>query len=182
MKCNQISAVLGCRLDTAGNPLGPVLIHTEYRTNASGQAYVYATRYTDAANIPITLGAGESVKPGLCTPTVGTVWPLGANYASGTLTAAYDPDSNGPTWVGNTFGYVQSVTVTVLKADSTPSGANRVRVNFPGAGAAQRLFLTQGETKTWSVAQDSSNIAEALSAMSIEAEGNSAFNVVWTQQ
>jgi len=182
MKCNQISAVLGCRLDAAGNPLGPVLIHTEYRTNASGQAYVYATRYTDAANVPITLGAGESVKPGLCTPTVGTVWPLGANYASGTLAAAYDPDTNGPTWVGNTFGYVQSVTVTVLRADSTPGGANRVRVDFPGAGSAQRLFLTQGETKTWSVTQDSSNIAEALSAMSIEAEGNSAFNVVWTQQ
>lgn len=181
MKCNQMQATLGCRLDSAGVPLGAVIIHTEYRKNAAGNIIVHATRYTDSANVPITLGVGEVVVAGECKPASAALWPLGANYASGTFAASHDPDANGAVWSGVTFGYLQSVTITVLRAGATPASPNRVEVTFPTPGAA-KLYLTQGETKTWSVAQDGENIAEALVGIDIEAVGNTAFNVVWIQQ
>lgn len=181
MKCVDVQPIVGCRQDAAGIPLGPVVIHYEYRRAASGNPIVAAVRYTDVAGVPITLGAGQVVVAGECSPRSAALWPLGANYASGSFAASHDPDSNGAAWSGVTFGYLQSLTVTVLRAGTTPASPNRVEVTFPTPGAP-RLYLTQGETKTWSVAQDGENIAEALVGMDIVAVGNAAFNIVWVQQ
>lgn len=65
MHCNDIEVVLGCRRFPTG-ATETVIVHNEYRLAANGETTIYKTRYTDAAGVPITLGAGETVNPGAC--------------------------------------------------------------------------------------------------------------------
>jgi hypothetical protein len=65
MNCSEIAVANGCMTNAAGIKTG-VNIHYEYALNAAGETIVYKTRYTDAAGVPIVLGAGESVAPGPC--------------------------------------------------------------------------------------------------------------------
>jgi hypothetical protein len=68
MNCTDLEKTIGCLKDGAGTPIRSVEIHTEYGKNATGGTIVVATRYTDAAGVPITLAAGETVTPGECQP------------------------------------------------------------------------------------------------------------------
>ncbi len=65
MHCNDIEVVLGCRRFPTG-ATETVIVHNEYRLAANGETTIYKTRYTDAAGVPITLGAGETVNAGAC--------------------------------------------------------------------------------------------------------------------
>lgn len=66
MQCTQITTTPGCLIET-GQPPKPVLIHTEFGNNASGNPIPVATRYTEAnAATVLTLTAGQSVVPGVC--------------------------------------------------------------------------------------------------------------------
>lgn len=65
LACKQMEAVPGCLIE-AGQTPQPVVIHYEYRDAASGAAVLHATRYTDAAGVPIALTAAQSVVPGAC--------------------------------------------------------------------------------------------------------------------
>lgn len=109
------------------------------------------------------------------------VYSLGKNYANGTFTPDYDPNGYGTSWLPPAiFGDLQSFTVTALKA-GTPGSGNTVRVT--AVGASLELFLVEGQTFTWSVAQDAYNRVEVLeNGILVEALGNSAFNIAWTEQ
>lgn len=66
MNCAQITTAPGCLVE-AGQPPKPVLIHTEFGTNAAGNPIPVATRYTEAnAATVLTLAAGQTVVPGVC--------------------------------------------------------------------------------------------------------------------
>lgn len=71
LTCIQITTTPGCLVE-AGQPPRPVLIHTEFGLNASGNPIPVATRYTEAnAATVIALTATQSVIPGVC-PAVET--------------------------------------------------------------------------------------------------------------
>jgi len=102
--------------------------------------------------------------------------PNGLNFASGSLTADYDPTGNGPIWTAPPR--LQSFTVIVRKAGNTPGGANVVLVGLPSG----KYYLTQGNTRTWSVAQDASGNEFLTEGHTVEAIGDAAFDVIWTVQ
>jgi hypothetical protein len=176
MNCAALGQVLGCRRFPSG-ATETVIIHSEYRTAANGETVLYKTRYTSAAGVPIALGAGEVVEPGACpvVPAGVKVETYGFNYASPALAADYDPNGNGPIWTPPGVD-LQSVTVVVRKAGTKPGGPDRVRVDTP----LGKYFLVQGDTRTWSVAQHADMNEVLLGISTIEAEGNSAFDVLWT--
>lgn len=65
LACKQMEAVPGCLIEAGQVPV-PVMVHYEYRDSAAGNPVLHATRYTDAAGVPITLSAAQSVIPGAC--------------------------------------------------------------------------------------------------------------------
>jgi len=103
--CTQLTTVIGCRADGAGEPLGAVVIHHEYRLAASGESVLYATRYTDAVGNPLALGVGETVTPGDCPTSI--------------LLAHLFQRLTGPYTVAALF---RSVTITAVSADVTING------------------------------------------------------------
>jgi hypothetical protein len=102
--------------------------------------------------------------------------PNGLNFASGALTTDYDPTGNGPIWTAPSR--LQSFTVIVRKAGNTPGSANVVLVGLPSG----KYFLTQGNTRTWSVAQEASGNEFLTEGHTVEAVGDAAFDVIWTVQ
>lgn len=181
--CRDLETVLGCRRDAAGVPIGTVVVHYEYRRNALGNTVVHAVRYAQSDGTTITLGVGETVTPGAC-PVADVERRLlqyGQNIASGTFTPTFDPAGNGAVW--STFGIngpLQSVTVTALRA-GTPGSGNTVVVTFGATGT--KMWLVQGQSFTWSVAQDAASWYETLDRdISVDCQGNAAANLVWTEQ
>jgi hypothetical protein len=63
--CLKHSTVVGC-WNKADNTKENVVIHYTYATNASGMEIIKATRYTTSDGTPITLSAGDTVTPGVC--------------------------------------------------------------------------------------------------------------------
>lgn len=102
------------------------------------------------------------------------------NYASGALSADYDPQSNGSFFnVPGATGALQSLTVTVLRAGNIPAGPNRI-IAFAGGG--EKFFMVQGQTATWSVAQDDGSRFEELEKIDVACEGDSACSIMWTEE
>ena len=123
---------------------------------------------------PVTMGA--------CSPALAArnINHEAQNFAGGTFAASHDPNGNGAVWVYPGAGKLQSVTVTVLEA-GTPASGNAVQVKQGAAGTV--VFLVKGQSNTWSVAQDDSNTNEQLDPnIDIQALGNSAFTVAWTEE
>lgn len=170
--CTTTNVVQGCFNGT------PVLIHVT--DDGLGKS---ATRIIDLnGDIVVGANAGNTF-PGECVIPQATevLRTEGQNIASGTFTTTFFP-TGGPvaTWshsAGN--GDLQSVTVTAQRA-GLPSSGNTVRITFP---SGRVLYLLQGETKTWSVAQDFATMSESLEAsMVIETLGNAAAAIAWTVQ
>lgn len=116
------------------------------------------------------------------TPVQEKIFAGGVNIASGTASATHDPDGNGPSWSwGASAGAnLQSLTVTAL-ISGTPASANPVLVRFGATG--RRVFIAQGQTISFSVAQDHSLVSEVLeSDIRVDCNGNSAATVIWTEQ
>lgn len=65
MLCSEISAVPGC-LTTAAGAKTNITIHYEYRTAANGNRTLHATRYTNAAGVPVTPAGTDVIEPGQC--------------------------------------------------------------------------------------------------------------------
>ena len=63
--CFLLEALPGCLTNAAGVKTS-ISIHYEYRASATGAAVLHATRYTDAAGVPITLAVGDVVSVGAC--------------------------------------------------------------------------------------------------------------------
>lgn len=63
--CSELEAVIGCLTDAAGAKTS-IVIHYEYRVSAAGNRTLHATRYTNAAGVPITLAGTDVVTPGQC--------------------------------------------------------------------------------------------------------------------
>lgn len=57
--------VVGCQTTAAGIKTS-IVIHYEYRVSAAGNRTLHATRYTDAAGLPITPAGTDVVTPGQC--------------------------------------------------------------------------------------------------------------------
>jgi hypothetical protein len=104
----------------------------------------------------------------------------GENYANGLLVGDYDPELNGAVAsLLNIPGQIDSFTVYVNKAGTTPSGTNRVVVSF--SGLPKKLFLTDGDSFSWSIAQDAGARTDFINPnVTITAEGNSAFSLSYT--
>lgn len=138
-----------------------------------------ATEYRDQNNAVVPQSAGQIAghTEGACVAPTSSikVESYGFNYASPALAADYDPNGNGPIWTPPGVD-LQSVTVVVRKAGTKPGGPDRVRVDTP----LGEYFLVQGDTRTWSVAQHADMNEVLLGISTIEAEGNSAFDVLWT--
>lgn len=157
----------------------PAVVH--YVHDHMGRPKVLITDVSGAV-IPGATSANTTV--GSC-PVVAssqTVFGGGVNIAEGTFSATHDPNAIGPSWSWTpTVGSeLQSVTVTALEA-GFPASGNRVRVRFGATGG--EVWLVKGQSFTWSVAQHSANIAEFLDpGLDVRCFGNSAANVVWTEQ
>jgi len=145
----------------------------------------------DTTNTPLSqsnqagvVSSGTVPNPSQYVPCAAYVEPVvsasittfGANYASPTLAADYDPNGNGPTWTAPAG--LQSFTVIVRKAGKKPADVNRVRVDTPTG----KYFLIEGDVRTWSVAQDIAFNESLTGIPQVEAENDSAFDVVWTVQ
>lgn len=104
------------------------------------------------------------------------------NYASGTLTAAYDPDGNGPQWDSTSaIGSLESFTIQVLKSGPMPSSSDVVFIRFSSLG--DRLRLTEGQTFSWSIAQNTYLNQDFIEPDIVaEALGNCAYIVSYTRK
>lgn len=96
-------------------------------------------------------------------------YAMGKNYASGTLSATFDPDGNGAVWLAPPA--LSSLTIVVRSAGNTPSSVNRVEVTT----SLGYYYLTDGDSRSWdSYAVDG--------IVAVEAKGNSAFDAIWTER
>jgi hypothetical protein len=109
--------------------------------------------------------------------------------ASGTFSPAYAPmapPSSPSVWIPVPGDFVQSFTVTPIKAAGTPSGPNfiQIELGLPDATNYTQVRLTEEfPSYTWSVAQDNGQTAEyILPDIRVTAVGDSAFAVVWTSE
>lgn len=68
MHCKDIEPVAGCWLKADGSTES-VVIHYTYGVNAAGVEIIASTRYTTADGTPVALAAGETVTPGVCSPS-----------------------------------------------------------------------------------------------------------------
>lgn len=177
LDCRQLEAVPGCR----GFPDGstqPVVIHYEYGKAVGGGVILVATRYTDAAGVPIVLGPGESVTPGECAPA--SAFPVGDGVQIAGPGRAALPPFNGASDTFNTSvvpGRLQSVTVTAFATVPGLPGqtASQVIVALPGGA---KIALAPGETRTWSVERDQDQ--ELKREFDIAATGNAYATISWT--
>lgn len=64
VSCRDFSSVPVCFTDGAGVRT-TLVAHYEYRKNAAGNSVLHATRYTDAAGVPVNTAAG-TVTVGAC--------------------------------------------------------------------------------------------------------------------
>ena len=177
MDCIDMEVMEGCASD--GVSFVSVKIHTEYRRAASGEIVPYKTRYTLADDSIFALPLGWSVTPGACVAPAANkkLQSFGLNIASGTLAAAYDPDGNGTSWSWAGPERLQSYTVTALRAGA-PNSGNTVEVKF----SVGRILLAQGQTFTWSVAQDPDRREEIVPDFAVVCSGNAAANIGWTEE
>jgi hypothetical protein len=176
--CYDNTAFAGCHTDAGGNRV-PVVIHYRYDTNGAP-----AVRITDLAGAVVPAATLLNTTPGACPAAVEQrrVYGGGINIASGTFAASFDPNGNGTSWGwAPTAGLMlQSFTVTALRAGA-PGSANSVRVRFGATGS--EVFLTQGQTYTWSVAQDAGAFSEAIDTdFRVDVLGNAAASIAWTEQ
>ena len=64
MDCKQLTTAQVCYTPASGLPQ-TLIAHYEYRDNAAGATVLYATRYTDAAGVPVDTSGG-TVSAGAC--------------------------------------------------------------------------------------------------------------------
>lgn len=168
--CNTTNVVQGCFNGT------PVLIHvTDDGLGAP------ATRIMDVTGAIVPGANATNTTPGVCavTPIERQVVAGGTNIAAGTQAPIFTPSSAVASWSHTSGGALQSVTVTAQRA-GTPASGNTVRVRFSATGT--EIFLVQGQSQTWSVAQDDGSTSEVLrSDIDVECFGNSAATVAWTE-
>lgn len=175
--CAQTEVVAGCRRFPDGTTQ-PVLIHIEYGVNTAGSVIVVRTLYTDAASVPITLGAGETVVPGCCATEPVKVVGDGVQIAGPTraATAAFSgaPDTFSTSAIA---GLLQSITVTAFATSPALPGqaANQVVVAMPGGN---KIALAAGESRTWSVERGQD--LELAREYEITAAGNAYATITWT--
>lgn len=172
-----VTSVIGCH-----NGAIPAVLHYVHATPGSPPVVII----TSASGALIPGATGANTVPGACVipdvPVQARILGGGINIASGTQTAAYDPDGNGASWSWNPSAgpILQSFTVTALRA-GTPASGNTVIVRFGPTGS--RVYLAQGQTFTWSVAQDDGNTAEIFDQeFRVDTVGNAAANIIWTEQ
>ena len=63
--CSELQTIVGCQTSAAGVKTN-IVIHYEYRVSATDARTLHATRYTNAAGVPIVPGATDTVTPGQC--------------------------------------------------------------------------------------------------------------------
>jgi hypothetical protein len=63
--CSELEAIVGCQT-TASGVKTDIVIHYEYRVADTGNRTLHATRYTNAAGVPIVPGGTDVVTPGQC--------------------------------------------------------------------------------------------------------------------
>jgi hypothetical protein len=176
--CTDFTTELVCYDDGAGNKQ-TLVAHYEYGKSAIGSTILVSTRFTVPDGTVVDTSAG-TVTMGACpvVPVQRTINHEAQNFAAGTFAASHDPLGNGAAWVYPGAGLLQSVTVTVLEA-GTPGSGNSVQIKQGAAGTV--VHMVKGQTLTWSVAQDTMN--EVLDpSFDINALGNSAFVVSWTEE
>ncbi len=116
----------------------------------------------------------------IATPVVRNINHEAQNFAGGIFSASHDPSGNGATWSYSGAGRLQSVTVSAIEA-GTPSSGNTIQVKQGASGTI--VFLAKRQSQSWSVAQDNGNTNEVLTPdFNIQALGNSAFTVAWTEE
>ena len=171
--CRDTQTTAACFAPTAGGPHVSILHTTVF--NAFG-APIAAYYHDEAATIidPSSFMGGGTAVVGACPVGTSNIQSGGQNYASPSLAADYDPAGNGQIWTA--MANLQSFTIIVRKAGAVPASANRVRVDTPFG----KYFLVDGDVRTWSVAQDASTNEVMLDTYQAEAEGDSAFDVIWT--
>lgn len=178
--CTDFATALVCYDDGAGN-FQTLIAHYEYGQSVVGSTLLRSIRYTQADGTVVDTSLG-TVSAGACSilPVDRIIDHSALNLASGSFAASHDPNGNGASWTYAGTGRLQSVTVTALEAGSPASG-NSVTVKQGTAGLA--VFLVKGQTMTFSVAQDSSPVDELLEqSFFVEALGNSACTVAWTEE
>lgn len=169
MACLNNAAVLGCYNGT------PVVLHYTY--DNSGQPQV---RITNLAGTVIAGATVANTVVGECVPVHTMLDSSGLNIASGTFSPSFDPDNNGATWTPPVGFRLQSFTVTALRGTGVPNATNFVRVTFGLTG--QRRFLLQGETVSWSVAQQVESNEYITSSITVACIGNAAAGIHWVGQ
>ena len=165
--CLENTAVVGC-YDNGGVKT-PVVIHYIYDNILEPAVLI-----TDTAGVPVAGADATNTTPGVCSMPTLEVQVLGGNFSEASISADYDPNGFGPAWVSP--ANLQSFTVIVRKAGSVPGTTNRIRVDTPFGN----YFLIQGDVRTWSVAQHADANEFLSSGFVVEAEGISAFDVIWT--
>lgn len=177
VNCRDIEVVPGCRRYPDGTT-SPVLIHVQYGTNSAGGTIVVATRYTDAASNPITLGAGETVEPGSCGPVMVGIVSDGVQIA-GPDRAALAPFSGAAQTFSTSVvpGHMQSITVTAASVlDGLPGQtADQIIMVTP---AGTKIALLNGETKSFSVVRGHDQ--ELKREFEFEATGLAYATITWT--
>lgn len=173
MDCTNTNVALACFNGTT------VLVHVIDDGNGKPQ-----TRFINA-NGDIVVGATlANTTLGACVipANEAKLFPGGTNIAAGSFAATHDPLGNGAAWtpVLSVGMALQSFTVTAVRA-GLPLGTNGVRIRFAQTGS--EVYLAQGQSFTWSVAQDNGNISEIMDPeVSVECFGNSAAAIAWTEQ
>jgi hypothetical protein len=63
--CSEMEAIVGC-LTTVAGVKTDVTIHYEYRVASNGNRTLHATRYTNAAGVPVVPAGTDVITPGAC--------------------------------------------------------------------------------------------------------------------
>lgn len=170
MSCHEMTSVVGCHT-TALDVQVPVVVHFRHDGAGAPAAYI-----TDVSGAVVPGASLANTRPGPCSPPAGTikVEAYGGNYASPSLSADYDPNGLGDVWTAPSE--LESFTVVVRRAGTVPAAPDRVFVQTP----LGKYFLVEGDSRSWSVAQHAGLSEVIVGSFSVVAEGDSAFDVLWT--
>ena len=170
MSCHEMTSVVGCHTTALGAQV-PVVIH--YRHDGAGAPAAYIT---DVSGAVVPGASLANTQPGACALVADSIKleAHGGNHASPSLASDYDPDGRGPVWTAPPE--LQSFTVVVRRAGTIPASPDRVMVTTPSG----KYFLTEGDSRSWSVAQHSGRNEVLVDGFTVNAEGDSAFDVIWT--